>query len=166
MPSTGRSRGPCKCRFPSDRAHSEALSSFIRAFGDDIPEDMIREATRPEKLSNWKTFCDCDDPAKIVSGGHWERSDWYLCTVKHIATHRDYRGRGLGKAIVRDVVKDAFSKGCLVLGADITVGNIPSERIFKGAGFEVVNNFCWGRGEKPANILHYVRMPPKDGKCV
>jgi len=159
-------QAPCKCSFPSGSAKAKALADFTKSYGDNIPDDVIREATKPEKLDNWKTFCDCNDPKKIISAAHWEKSDWYLCTVKNVATHKDFRGKGLGKAIVRDVVAEAFKKGCLVLAADITVGNIPSEKIFKDADFKAVNNFCWEKGQKPANILHYVKMPPKDGKCV
>jgi len=159
-------QAPCKCSFPSPSATSKAIAGFLKAYGDDIPDQTIKEATKPSKLANWRLFCDCANPKKIVSGGHYEQNDWYLCTVKHIATHRNFRGRGLGKAIVKDVVSNAFKKDCLVLAADITVGNIPSEKIFKDEGFKTVNNFCWKKGQKPANILHYVLMPPKDGKCV
>jgi len=49
----------------------------------------------------------------------------------------------------------------LVLAADITYDNTPSKRIFEKNGFEEVTRFCWGQGAKPADIMHYVRMPAK-----
>lgn len=33
------------------------------------------------------------------------------------------------------------------------------------SGFRRVNTFCWTRGETPADVLHFVRLPPKNGKC-
>lgn len=153
------SLAPCSCR----GVNKPVLASFVRNFGDDIPEDTIKKAT--STLKNWQIFCDCENPSRVISAGHWVKNDWYLCTIRHLATDKDFRGRGYGKEIVKRLAVDAIKQGCLVLAADVTTSNIPSQKIFENIGFQKVNTFCWGKGEKPANILHYVKMPAKGDRC-
>jgi|TARA_Y100000034_G_scaffold79270_1_gene95204 predicted GNAT family acetyltransferase len=138
-----------------------ALRPFLRAYGD-IPAEEVAKATTD--LKKWFTLCDEKDT--IVAAGRYEDNDWYLCTLKNIATHPDFRRRGLGGEVVDALLKKTFSnKSCLVLAGDITYNNIGSKRIFKKRGFEEVNRFCWGEGEAAADILHLVRFPAKGDKC-
>ena len=68
----------------------------------------------------------------------------------------------MGGRIYRKVVKEALKDPmCLVLAGDVTFDNHASKRLLEKSGFKVVNRFCWEEGEKPADILHYVRIPPR-----
>lgn len=151
----------CKC----NTLQGNKIASFLRDFGDNIPESDIKEATKKSKLSKWHAICDCKTKRRIMSAGRWDKSDWYLCTIKNVATDKDFRGQGLGKEIVKKAMEQAIDEGCLVLAADVTVDNIPSRKIFEDLKFRKVNTFCWRKGEKPANILHYVKIPPTGDRC-
>lgn len=114
-----------RCKFPTAAAKTEAIARFMRAYGDALPESVIKKASRT-----------------------------------------DLRGRGLGRKLYQDAAANAGrDRACPVLAADVTYDNIPSLRAIRGAGFSRVNRFCWQRGEKPADILHFVRLVPRNGKC-
>ena len=85
--------------------------------------------------------------------------------MKQLATRDKYRGLGLGTDITTKLIEDAEQHDCLVLAADVTTTNAPSQKIFEKSGFEKVNSFCWRKGETPSNILHFVLLPPGEGKC-
>lgn len=96
----------------------------------------------------------------------YEHNDWYLCTLKNAAVRPDQRGKGLGRELYkRTTANAARNANCLVLAADVTHDNVPSIRALHRNGFSTVNRFCWQRGQKPANIMHFVRLPPKGGSC-
>jgi len=154
----------CKCKFSTKQVGKQVLADFLGRFGDDLPEPTIKEATKT--LDNWHMICDCNNPKRIISAGHWVENDWYLCTIKHLATDKEFRGKGLGREVSKRITADALQKGCLVLAADVTTTNMPSQKIFESLKFDKVNTFCWQKGKKPANILHYVKTPPKNGECV
>lgn len=160
---SSQNRAFCKCKFPSTKNIKQSYAEFLRVYGDNLPEKSIKEAVK--KLDNWQSLCDCKNPKKIVSVGHWVQNDWYLCTIKNLATHKGYRGQGLGTEVVNRLKNYSFKNGCLVLAADVTTTNAPSKRIFEKAGFESVNKFCWSKKSSPADILHYVKTAPKNGKC-
>ena len=152
----------CEMR-PTGRA--EKVADFLRRFGDDLPEESIQHATRPENLDNVHTIC--DDQGEILSLALHEQADWYLCTIKNVATDPRARRMGLGSKVTKMAVDGAIEDGCLVLTADITKSNVASKNMFRKQGFKEVNEFCWARGEEPADIVQYVLMPPDaQGRCL
>ena len=155
-----------ECRFGSKRLKARLVSDFLREFGDGLPESSIADAVSSKNLEHWHLLCDDKKPKQINSGVYWDQNDWYLCTMKNLATRPSERGKGLAtKVVQRAFDQAARSPNCHVLAADITTTNIPSQRVFEKGGFSKVNDFCWQRGQKPANVLHYVRMRPKAGEC-
>lgn len=133
----------------------------------DFPKKEITKATAGT-LRQWVTWCDKNG---IVAAMRWDPNDWYLCTLKNAAVDPAHRGKGYGSKLYQATAKQALaakSKGrprCLVLAADVTVTNTPSIKALERAGFKRVNTFCWKRGEKPADVLHFVRLEPKKGGC-
>ena len=161
-----------KCQFESKGAMSEALQQFLRDYGDGLPESSIAHSTALANIDRWHAVCDSERPSDVQAAVYWEPSDWYLCTMKNLATAKEARGQGLGSQVVQAALADALAAKtpegydkCLVLAADITRGNTPSEKIFVKSGFEPVNTFCYAEGAEPARVLHWVRVPAKDGKC-
>jgi GNAT superfamily N-acetyltransferase len=152
------------CKFKSINEKRAKITAFLRAHGDNLPESNIRAAVSPKTIGNWALRC---DGAKIVSGATFEAgTDWYLCTFKNLATDSAYRKQGLGTAVSKEVLHKAIRKPiCLMLAADVTFDNEPSKRIVKKLGFVERSRFCWGKGEKPADVLHYVRFPPTGARC-
>lgn len=159
-------KGYCECRLPP-RELSTQVADLVRRYGDGIPEETIQTSTRLENMHNWETICSCQT-GEVVSAGRREHNDWYLTTIKNLATNSEHRGHGLGTIIANRALKNAAEKDkALVLAADITVTNSPSQKIFRKAGFQKVGKFCWGAGEEPADIEHFILYPTdRKGKCV
>jgi len=151
------------CKFPTGAAKSQALAAFMQKHGDDLPASAIKKATATDQLGKWETICDATG---IVGAMRYENSDWYLCTVKNAAIRPDMRGKGLGsKLYAATALRARNNPSCLVLAADVTHDNIPSMKALTRIGFRTVNRFCWGRGQKPAHVLHFVQMPPQGKTC-
>lgn len=147
----------------SCRPSSRALAKFLRKHADGIPESEIRSATSKKSLPDWTTWCDRKGVAAVMRS---KQNDWYLCTLKNAAVRPDLRGQGIGSKLYGATADKARkNKSCLVLAADVTVTNKPSIKALKSAGFKSVSKFCWAKGEKPADIMHFVKMPTRGGQC-
>jgi len=153
-----------KCDFFNDQEKADRIKSFLREHGDKLPEEVIEQAVEGDSLSNWSLMC--DDNNEIASGVTYKENDWFLCTLKNLATRPDMRRQGLAKMVTEDVIEKAKQNpSCLVLASDITFDNEGSKKTIEKFGFKEVSRFCWAKGEKPADILHYVRFPPDGTEC-
>lgn len=151
------------CKFTSARAKSQAIAAFMRAHGDDLPPEVLRKATSVDKLRTWVTLC---DEKGLAAAMRYEHNDWYLCTLKNAAVRPDLRGRGLGRELYQQTTARASGNpSCLVLAADVTYDNMPSIKALQRSGFHKVSRFCWKRGEKPADVMHMIRLPATDSSC-
>ena len=147
-----------KCRLSRTKKR-EAIQRFMREYGDDLPEDVIQKSTDDENIGTWTTYCDKEG---IVAAARWEQNDWYLCTLKNAAVRENMRGKGIGKKLYPALMRNALkNKSCLVLAGDVTYDNIASKKLLEKMGFKAVNRFCWKEGKKPADVMHYVRIPPR-----
>lgn len=155
----------CICRFDNDFQKACSIGSLLEEHGD-IPADEILKAVTPEKMDKWELLCNCEDRDSVVSCARREKTDWYLWTIKNLATHEDYRHKGLGGNVTRKCVEKAIDEGALALACDITVKNEWSRKIFEKLGFEKVNRFCWEKEKPPADILHYALYPPVGKECM
>ena len=139
------------------------LASYLRKYADDLPEHSVRKATSRTVMPKWITYC---DDKGIASAMRYERNDWYLCTVKNAAVRPDLRGKGHGNTLYKTTAELAKKNPkCKVLAADVTVTNIPSIKALKRNGFVKIESFCWKKGEQPADVMHFVKLPPLGGKC-
>ena len=149
-----------ECHFTSKDQKRRKIRRFLRKYGDDLPDSAIKRATNEENVDNFAVRCDGNN--KIIAGATFDDNDWYLCTIHYLAVAPEHQGKGLGKQVTREVIeKTRKDPNCLVLAADITFDNFPSKAIFEREGFEETTRFCWGKGEDPADILHYAHFPPK-----
>jgi predicted GNAT family acetyltransferase len=150
-----------KCSLHDRREIQRKLGAYLSEYGDIPPEEVASAIASPEQWTLW-----CDQYDQIAAAMRVDQSDWYLCTLKNAAVRPDQRGKRLGSRLYQATTRRAMhAPSCLVLAADVTYDNAPSIRALERSGFRKVNRFCWGRGEKPADILHYVRMPSKDDRC-
>lgn len=157
----------CSCKFTNRQEERQARQEFLRQYGDALPESVIQRMTSNTFWKNWVVKCNCSKPKDIMAVAHYEPIDWFLCALKGLAVAMAYRGRGLGTETARDTVEFASKEPqCKVLIADVTYDNTPSVKALKRVGFEEATEFCWAKGEKPADILHLVRFKPtKDKVC-
>lgn len=135
---------------------------MLKKYGDK-PVSEINKEVREGNLNEWVTRCDCT--GNIVGAMRTEKTDWYLWTVKDAVVEKRLQGSGIGTAMLKDCVKKAVKDGAKVLTADITYDNIKSKKMVKKLGFKPVTRFCWAKGKKPADIVHYVLYPPVGTKC-
>ena len=155
---TGHSEISCPCKFSSPKAEKQAVSNFLRQYGDGLDEKSLREATTNNALKKSDIRCLCSKPDEIITTIAYKHNDWYLCTIGHLATKESERKKGLASAAAQRLIDRAQAdKKCLVLAGDITYDNIGSLKIAEKNGFKTVNQFCFGKGEKPANIVHVVK---------
>lgn len=149
-----------RCSFKSPEEKREAIREFVRKYGDGIPEDALNEAVSPKNLDKW--FLRCNEMNELVSSARYDdNTDWYACTIKNLATRPDYRKKGLGSEVANEAINKAKDiDKCKVLLADITFDNVPSKRIIEHEGFKQVDRFCWKKGEKPSDIMHYILVAP------
>lgn len=160
----------CACRFDNREQEREARMQFLRDYGDQLPEKVVKDMV-DDFWDKWVVKCSCDNAKQVISAGHWEQGDWFLCAIKGLAVREELRSRGLGREVTGEVMERAMANKdkegnytCLVLAADITYANERSLRCLRWAGFEHVGEFCWARGEKPANLLHLIRYQPTEDK--
>ena len=56
-----------------------------------------------------------------------------------IATHPDFRGRGVGAAMVEHVLAQATAAGCQIASLEVRAGNRPAIALYEHAGFKTVH---------------------------
>jgi RimJ/RimL family protein N-acetyltransferase len=139
------------------------VRNLLREHGDNVPESDIQKNVNKKNLKNWAVLCNCK--GDIIAACYKTKTDWYLWTIKNLVTNPEYRGKGYGTEVAKQSINTARKEGAKVIAADITYDNKSSQKIFKKLGFKPVNRFCWAKGKKPADILHYVLMPPTGTKC-
>ena len=149
-------------------ASAEFTGPYRLIVSANLPEEVIAESVADELFENWTEYCNCKAPKEIVGALHYENNDWYLCTLKGLAVEKDKRGYGIGSMITKDGIEKASQNpSCKVLAADITFDNRDSIKAFEKNGFQTVGEFCWAKGEKPADILHFIQFKPtKDKTCL
>ena len=156
----------CKCNFKNNLQKSKSINRLLEKHGNNLPPDVILDATSHKNLDKWETICDCNNRNKVISGARYHQTDWYLWTIKNLATNKKYRKKGLGGNIISRIMVKAEKDKIPVIVADVDRSNVESQHIFEKIGFKRVNKFCWKKGEEPANILHYVNYPPIGNKCI
>ena len=62
--------------------------------------------------------------------------------IDPVVVHPDAKGRGLGRSVVAAVLESLAAGGVHEVGATITDGNVPSERLFASLSFDRVG--AWG----------------------
>ena len=72
-----------------------------------------------------------DRPVGIVGVS---RLSWLLYEVKHLYVDDGHRGRGIAKALLRYVVDNVVSNGCIAV-ATVHIDNVRARRVFEHVGF-------------------------------
>jgi phosphinothricin acetyltransferase len=80
--------------------------------------------------------------AGYASYGDWRAFDGYRHTVEHsVYVHRDARGLGIGRSLMRALITRAAQAGVHVMIAAVEAENTASIRLHESLGFRVVGRF-------------------------
>jgi ribosomal-protein-alanine N-acetyltransferase len=58
--------------------------------------------------------------------------------VNNIAVHPDYRGRGIGEALMRHVIDKVRAKGATFINLEVRLSNAGAVALYKKLGFEIL----------------------------
>ncbi|AAL80391.1 ribosomal-protein-alanine N-acetyltransferase [Pyrococcus furiosus DSM 3638] len=80
--------------------------------------------------------------------------------IMSIAVHPDYRGNGIGKALMIAVIKKLFEKGARWIGLEVRVSNYRAINLYKKLGFKIVKRIIsyYSDGED----AYYMILRPED----
>jgi len=80
--------------------------------------------------------------AGYASYGDWRAFDGYRFTVEHsVYVHRDFRGHGLGRRLMQELIEQAASNGVHVMIAAIESENAASIALHSALGFRIAGKF-------------------------
>jgi ribosomal-protein-alanine N-acetyltransferase len=68
---------------------------------------------------------------------------WFILDEVHIATlavHPDYRGRGIGEALLFVVLKEGLARGCQTATLEVRATNMIAQRLYQKYHFEIVGS--------------------------
>ena len=74
-----------------------------------------------------------------------------MADITDVATHPDYRRRGISRAVMGRLLEYAREKGATSVALDVRVSNLGAVALYEGLGFEIV-------GKRP----RFYRTPPED----
>ena len=77
-----------------------------------------------------------------ASYGDWRAFDGFRHTVEHsVYVHREARGEGIGRLLMRELITRAASNGIHVMIACVEAGNAASIRLHERLGFRLTGTF-------------------------
>ena len=135
----------------------EQIISNIRN-SKQTPEGFIPRENEID-INDWEL--ECDDKGDIIAQGNLysNKGDWYSCTIQKLYVRPDFRGKGIGKNIVKRLIdkakmrKDKGMDDCQILTADVDRNNVASRDLFEKMGFKIRETFCIPGENKKADVL-------------
>ena len=97
-----------------------------------------RDTFKAELLREWARLDVGRIDGKLVTFCNY----WLVTTELHIlaiATHPDYRGRGLARRMLDHVLAIAHDTGCSLATLEVRRSNVPAIALYEGAGFKTVH---------------------------
>lgn len=97
------------------------------------------ELTENPASRSWVATYDLPDKESIVVG---MIVVWLIINEAHIATlavHPDFRGRGIGSALLVEALKSVVLQGASSALLEVRASNITAQRLYQHYGFEIVS---------------------------
>jgi ribosomal-protein-alanine N-acetyltransferase len=120
---------------PAQEADLDAIDEIEQhSFKSPWPRDTFKA----ELLREWARLDVGRIDGKLVGFCNY----WLVTTELHIlaiATHPDYRGRGLASQLLAHVIGIARSTGCSLATLEVRRSNIPAIALYERAGFKTVH---------------------------
>jgi ribosomal-protein-alanine N-acetyltransferase len=97
-----------------------------------------RDTFRAELLREWARVDVARLDGRLVAFCNY----WLVTTELHIlalATHPDYRGRGIAQQLLEHVLDVARQTGCSLATLEVRRSNVPAIKLYERAGFKTVH---------------------------
>ena len=97
-----------------------------------------RDTFKAELLREWARLDVARHNGRLVAFCNY----WLVTTELHIlalATHPDYRGRGIASQLLEHVLDVARGTGCSLATLEVRRSNIPAIALYESAGFKTVH---------------------------
>jgi ribosomal-protein-alanine N-acetyltransferase len=97
-----------------------------------------RDTFRAELLREWARVDVARQDGRLVAFCNY----WLVTTELHIlalATHPDYRGRGIARQLLDHVLDVARQTGCSLATLEVRRSNVPAIKLYERAGFKTVH---------------------------
>ncbi|MEJ2108400.1 MAG: GNAT family N-acetyltransferase [Acidobacteriota bacterium] len=148
--------GTNACVRPIEKKDGPALLSFFQALPEDDRLFLKEDVTKEEVINRWITQLNFDKVIPIVAEKdseiigdatlHLNKSGW----MKHMAeircvVSRNFQQKGLGTALMRELLAHAVEKGVLKVSATMMETQKSAQRAFERIGFK-----------KEAELKHFV----------
>lgn len=123
--------------------HNDAVVNTAAIWTDSRTDDANRTIWLADRTkAGYPVLVAIDDAGDVLgyaSFADWHARDGYRYTVEHsVYVRADQRGRGLGKALMTDLIGRARDSGKHVMIAAIEAQNSASVRLHQAFGFQVV----------------------------
>ncbi|MCL4425584.1 MAG: ribosomal protein S18-alanine N-acetyltransferase [Firmicutes bacterium] len=101
-----------------------------------FPTPWSRQAFYTEIMENSYAHYIVARVGKTVIGyaGMWLILD--EAHVTNVAVHPDYRGRGVGQALMQELVERALQEGAESMTLEVRVSNLAAQQLYEKLGFE------------------------------
>ena len=60
---------------------------------------------------------------------------WEMAHVTNVAVHPEFRGRGIGERLMRELIRIAYRRGAARMTLEVRVGNAPAQALYRKLGF-------------------------------
>ncbi|OTA40631.1 MAG: ribosomal-protein-alanine N-acetyltransferase RimI, partial [Symbiobacterium thermophilum] len=60
---------------------------------------------------------------------------WEMAHVTNVAVHPEFRGRGVGERLMRELIRIAYRRGAARMTLEVRVGNAPAQALYRKLGF-------------------------------
>ncbi|MBY6275149.1 ribosomal protein S18-alanine N-acetyltransferase [Symbiobacterium thermophilum] len=60
---------------------------------------------------------------------------WEMAHVTNVAVHPEFRGRGIGERLMRELIRIAYRRGAVRMTLEVRVGNFPAQALYRKLGF-------------------------------
>jgi ribosomal-protein-alanine N-acetyltransferase len=120
---------------PATEADIDAIDAIEQ---HSFKSPWTRETFRAELLREWARLDVGRLDGKLVAFCNY----WLVTTELHIlaiATHPDYRGRGVARQILDHVLGVAIAAGCSLATLEVRRSNRPAIALYERAGFKTVH---------------------------
>jgi len=130
-----------------DRRQATEISSLLNQYaseplggGKPLPQHVMANlcaelAKRPYAFS----LLAYDDDVAVGLANCFETFSTFACrpllNIHDLVIRAEYRGRGLGSALLAEIQREAIERGCCKITLEVLEGNTPAKGLYESVGF-------------------------------